>query len=95
MRWSVYDLVWGRPLKSITALFNNKVINFNFFHIKSNNTITIDDADKDRIKKISGFKSYSKILKSQGIILDQEKRKNIILKKMNSLTSWKTFNDYL
>ena len=31
MKWSVYDLSWGRPLKSIVALFNNKIINFNFF----------------------------------------------------------------
>jgi len=31
MKWSIYDLSWGRPLKSIIALFNNKVINFNFF----------------------------------------------------------------
>ena len=37
MKWSVYDLNWGRPLKSIIALFNNKVINFNFFHLQSNN----------------------------------------------------------
>ena len=37
MKWSTYDLNWGRPLKSIIALFNNKVIDFNFFHLKSNN----------------------------------------------------------
>ena len=37
MKWSVYDLSWGRPLRSIIALFNNKIINFSFFHIQSNN----------------------------------------------------------
>ena len=31
MKWSVYDLNWGRPLKSIIALFDNKLINFNFY----------------------------------------------------------------
>ena len=31
MKWSTYDLSWGRPLKSIIALFNEKVINFDFF----------------------------------------------------------------
>ena len=36
MKWSNYDLNWGRPLKSIIALFNNKVVNFDFFHLKSN-----------------------------------------------------------
>ena len=37
MKWSAYDLKWGRPLKSIVALFDNKVINFNFFHLQNNN----------------------------------------------------------
>ena len=26
MKWSIYDLSWSRPLKSIIALFNNKII---------------------------------------------------------------------
>jgi glycyl-tRNA synthetase beta chain len=85
MKWSVYDLSWGRPLKSIIALFNNKVINFNFFHLQSSNLTSIDGANDDKIKKINSFKSYLSILKSQNIILDQEKRKNIIVKKMNNI----------
>ena len=35
MKWSIYELNWGRPLKSILALFNNKTVDFNFFHLKS------------------------------------------------------------
>ncbi len=85
MKWSVYDLSWARPLKSIIALFNNKVINFNFFHLQSSNLTSIDGTNDDKIKKINSFKSYLSILKSQNIILDQEKRKNIIVKKMNNI----------
>ena len=85
MKWSVYDLSWARPLKSIIALFNNKVINFNFFHLQSSNLTSIDETNDDKIKKINSFKSYLSILKSQNIILDQEKRKNIIVKKMNNI----------
>ena len=85
MKWSVYDLSWARPLKSIIALFNNKVINFNFFHLQSSNLTSIDGTSDDKIKKINSFKSYLSILKSQNIILDQEKRKNIIVKKMNNI----------
>ena len=51
MKWSAYDLNWGRPLKSIIALFNNKVINFNFFHLQSNNLTLIDGANEEKIKK--------------------------------------------
>ncbi len=85
MKWSVYDLNWGRPLKSIIALFNNKIINFNFFHLKSSNLTLIDGTNEDKIKKISNFKSYLNILKSQNIILDHEKRRNMIVQKMNSI----------
>ena len=52
MKWSNYDLLWGRPLKSIIALFNQKVINFNFFHLKSNNTTFADDINAEKLKKV-------------------------------------------
>ena len=87
MKWSVYDLNWGRPLKSIVALFNNKIINFNFFHLQSSNLTSIDGINEDKIKKINSFKSYLNILKSENIILDQEKRKNIITRQMNNICS--------
>ena len=85
MKWSDYDLSWGRPLKSIIALFNNKIVNFNFFHLQSNNLTLIDETNEQKIKKINNFKSYLDLLKSQNVILDQEKRKTIILRKMNNI----------
>ena len=85
MKWSIYDLNWGRPLRSIIALFNNSVIDFNFFHLRSNNLTSVDGIKEDKIIKINNFKSYLKILKSQNIILDHEKRKNLILRKMNNI----------
>jgi len=85
MKWSLYELSWGRPLKSIVALFNKQVIDFNFFHIQSSNLTLVEGTKDNKIKKISNFKEYESILKSQYIILDQEKRKNIILKKMNNI----------
>jgi len=85
MKWATFDLSWGRPLKTIIALFNNKVVNFNFFHLKSSNLTLIDETNEKRLKKINNFKSYLNFLKSQNIILDQEKRKTIILKKMNNI----------
>jgi glycyl-tRNA synthetase beta chain len=99
MKWSVYDLSWGRPLKSIIALFNNKVIDFNFFHLQSGNLTSIDGTNEDKIKKINSFKSYLSVLESQNIILDQEKRKNIIVKKMYNICNTKdlknNFNEKL
>jgi len=85
MKWSTYDLSWGRPLKSIIALFNNKIIDFSFFHILSSNLKSVDGEKEDKIKKINNFKSYLNTLESQNIILDQEKRKNIIVRKINNI----------
>ena len=85
MKWSNYDLNWARPLKSIISLFNSKIINFDFFHLKSGNLTSIDGVNDEKIKKISNFKDYLYILKSQNIILDQEKRRSLIINKMNSI----------
>ena len=93
MKWSVYDLSWGRPLKSIIALFNNKVINFNFFHLQSGDLTLIDGTNEDKIKKINSFKSYLRVLESQDIILDQEKRKNIIVSKMQNICNVKNLKN--
>ena len=99
MKWSVYDLNWGRPLKSIIAIFNKKIISFKFHHLKSNNEALIDSVDNDKKRIIKDFKSYQAVLKSEEIVLDQEKRKEIILKKMNKICDsrdlQKNFNEKL
>ena len=99
MKWSSYDLSWGRPLKSIVALFNFNVLSFSFYHLKSRDFILLDDAYDEKIMKINSFKSYLKELKSQNIILDQEQRKNIVVKKMRSICNKKkllnNFNEKL
>ena len=85
MKWSDYELNWGRPLKSIVALFNNKVVTFNFFHLKSTNQIQIEGSKGAIFKKVNNFASYHSLLRLQNIVLDQEKRKVMILKKMENI----------
>jgi len=92
MRWANYDLNWGRPLKSIIALFGNNIINFDFFHLKTGDFTTVDGLKEENLKKVINFKSYLNILKSQNIILDQEKRKNLVLKKMSSICNNKNLS---
>ena len=99
MKWSDYNLSWARPLKSIIALFDYQVIIFDFFHIRSSNLTLIEGVNDDKIKKINSYKSYLNLLNTQNIILDQEKRKNIIIRKMNSICNAKklknNFNEKL
>jgi glycyl-tRNA synthetase beta chain len=94
MKWSDYSLNWARPLKSIIALFDNKVINFSFFHLQSSNITSIGEESNKILKKVNNFSSYLNLLKSNNIILDQEKRKNLIEKKMKSICKLKNLNNH-
>ncbi len=94
MKWSTHDLNWGRPLKSIIAIFNNKVVNFSFFHLQSGNLTFADEIDEEEQKKVNSFNSYLSILKSQNIVLDQEKRKEIIVRKFNNICNSKKLKKF-
>ena len=41
MKWSTYDLSWGRPLKSIVAIFICKLINYKAYNKNSNLRVII------------------------------------------------------
>ena len=63
MRWSDTEMIWGRPLRSIMAIFNGKLL-FKYGHIRSTNTAIIEK-DLIRItKKIKNIKEYLKFLKT-------------------------------
>ena len=38
MKWGEHNLYWGRPLKSILAIFDNKPLKFKFHHLSSSNS---------------------------------------------------------
>ena len=58
MRWGDFDLNWARPLKSILAIVDGKILNFKFHHLISSNTTFIDKEFEDKKKIFRNFKSY-------------------------------------
>ena len=40
MKWSDHNLMWGRPLQSIFARFNNKKLSFNFDHLETTDAVS-------------------------------------------------------
>ena len=78
MRWGEFNLNWGRPLKSILALFDKKKLTFDFHHLTSSNSTFIDKEFEERKKIFNDFKSYEAFFQKKGVILDQDKRTNII-----------------
>ncbi|MDC3119876.1 glycine--tRNA ligase subunit beta [Candidatus Pelagibacter sp.] len=85
MRWGDFSLNWGRPLKSILAIFNKKTLIFKFHHIQSSNLTFIDKDFEEKKIKFSDFKKYKNFFKKKQVIIDPVERKKIIEKKFQLL----------
>ena len=95
MHWGTFDLKWGRPLKSILAIFDRKKLNFNFHHLESSNSTFIDKDFEDKKKIFSDYKGYKNFFKKLEIIIDHNERKKFIEKKFNTILRNKNINiDY-
>jgi glycyl-tRNA synthetase beta chain len=90
MRWSDFNLNWGRPLKSILAIFDKKKLTFNFHHLISSNSTFIDKEFEEKKKIFVDFKDYNNFFKKLNITIDHNLRKNLIEKKLNVISSKKS-----
>ena len=90
MKWSNYSLVWGRPLRSILSIFNNKHLKFSYYHLKSSNIISCINDLKEVRKSINSLKDYKSTLEKNDIIVDHEQRKNIIQKEIDKICKSKS-----
>ena len=89
MKWGEFNLNWARPLKSILSVFDEKIIDFKFYHLTSSNKTFIDKDYEEKIGVFKNFKSYERFLKIHGTIVDQTKRKQIIQKEFTKILSKK------
>ena len=83
MKWGDFDLYWGRPLKSILAILGNIKLNFKFHHLHSSNSTFLDKEFEEKTKVFNSYKSYESYFKKLGIIIDHNKRKKFIEKKLS------------
>ena len=81
MRWAETDLLWGRPLRSILAIYNKKILTFSYGHLKANDCTIIEKNLDIKIKKVTNFEDYQKLLLTNNIILDHNDREKKIIKK--------------
>ena len=89
MRWSDFSLNWGRPLKSILAIFDKKKLTFNFHHLNSSNSTFIDKEFEEKKKIFIDFKDYNNFFKKLNITIDHNQRKKLIEKKLNEISNKK------
>ena len=95
MKWSDHDLNWGRPLRSILGVFDNKILKFKFAHLESVNFTIIEQYGEMIQKKIHNLEEYFKILKNNEIILDQNERSSFISKKIYSICKRKSCKEFV
>ena len=95
MKWSDHEMSWGRPLRSILAIFGNKLLKFNYQHLEASNFTQIEENSTITTKKIRNFSDYKKILKSYSIILDHNEREKIINDKISSICKKKSFKVFI
>ena len=92
MKWGDFKLYWGRPLKSILAVFNNKRLNFKYHHLESSNFTIIDKDFEDKTKTFNNFKLYIDYFKKSQIILNQNQRKKFIEKELLKISNRKNLS---
>ena len=80
MKWGNFDLYWARPLKSIMAVFNNNLLNFNYYHLKSSDFTYIEKDFEEKIKKFKNSKNYISFFKKKKLLLINIKEKNLLKK---------------
>ncbi len=91
MKWSDNNLIWGRPLRSILAIYNKKILPFSYGHLKSTDFVTIEQDLLEKRKRVKTFAEYQNFLKLNKIILDQDERKRKILNRFDSICKSKNF----
>ena len=91
MRWGYGELNWGRPLKSILAIYDKKKIDFKFHHIQSNNFTFLNAQFEERTKIIKDYKDYQSSLKKIEKIVDNDEREKIIEKQFDKIENKKNF----
>ena len=72
MKWSEYNLMWGRPLRSIFARFNNKKLPFKFNHLETTDEIIIEQDWVTKTKKIKDSREYFNFLKDYKNLIENK-----------------------
>ena len=95
MKWGDNKMFWGRPLKSILAIFGGKPLNFKYHDLTSSNVTYIDKDFEEKVKSFNNFKSYISYFKSRGVIINNNLRRKFIEKELIKNSSKKNLKVYI
>jgi len=82
MKWSDKKITFPRPIKYFVLMFNDKVVPFEIEQIKSGSCTRGHFVQYNKMIEISRISEYADKLKENGVILDQDQRKELIRKEL-------------
>ncbi|MCP2520507.1 glycine--tRNA ligase subunit beta [Candidatus Aminicenantes bacterium AC-708-M15] len=83
MKWGNYNIKFSRPIRNILCIMNGKLIEFEIENLKSTDFSFGHKTFSPHKFTVNSFKKYSELLLKNFVIIDQEQRKEIILKNIN------------
>ncbi len=95
MKWGDNNMFWGRPLKSILAVFDGKPLNFKYHHLVCSNVTYIEKDFEEKVKSFKNFKSYVSYFKSRGVIISNNLRQKLIEKELIKNSSKKNLKVHI
>jgi glycyl-tRNA synthetase beta chain len=85
MRWGNHDLKFIRPIHWLLALFNDKTIEFQLEHLKSDNKTWGHRFMANEEFEVNSVNEYERTLKKANVIVDPQKRREIILEEVGTI----------
>ena len=78
MRWSVKSIDFPRPINYFAIIFNGKIVPFELDGIPSSNMVKGHYIRYNKMLPVDDIAAYEDLLRENGVILDQSKRKELI-----------------
>jgi glycyl-tRNA synthetase len=85
MRWNESQVVFSRPIRWLLALLGEELVPFEFAGLTSGNITRGLRSIEPLMREVNSIDEYTKVLKSQGILLDQADRQTTIEKQVEKL----------
>ncbi|MGI9554114.1 MAG: glycine--tRNA ligase subunit beta [Thermodesulfobacteriota bacterium] len=85
MRWGDGTTTFARPIRWIAAVYNGTTIPFAIENVRSSNSTYGHRFTSKKAIRIKDFKQYLTNLDKNNVVLDSEKRKEIIVKDINKI----------
>lgn len=85
MRWGNHNLKFIRPIHWLLALYNEETLEFELEHLKSDNKTYGHRFLADKAFEVQSVDKYKDVLKKAEVIVDPQKRREIILEEIDTV----------